>query len=90
MNLRKFQVSDSLFWGYQIILDINFFTNEKHLVEIIKEDMIQFFKSKNLLMLAEKIPNYQFHIPSLSKIKLSNDEIIYVCSHIHFCNCCKD
>lgn len=90
MNLRKFQLSDDLFWGYQLTLDLDFFTNEQHLINIIKEDMIQFFKSKNLLQLVDKISQIELHIPPLSKIKQNiNQQLVYVCSHRHNCNCCK-
>lgn len=88
VNLKNFQVSDEIFWGYKITLDIDFFNNEKDLIKIVKEDMKLFFKKFNLIMLSEKLDYIEFHIPNLNNIKQSNNQIIYICSHKH-CNCCN-
>ena len=90
MRLQKFQVSDETFWGYQITLDLDIIFNTKDIIEILKEDMINYFKKKNLQFLIDKINVIHLNVPDINKIKNCEvTEIVYICSHEHNCSCCN-
>ena len=84
MRLQKFQVSDPLFWGYQITLDIDSIYTSTDIIEILKNDMIDYFKNKNLELLIQELISIHFHVKNINIIKNNpNEDIIYICNHIH-------
>lgn len=93
MKLVTFQLSDEIFWGYKIVIDIDMFTSSHDIIEIVKDDMKQFFKSHNLLNLAERIDGLSLCMPCLQNLKNKiniTEQIVYICSHEHSCPCCKN
>ena len=90
MKLIKFQLSDELFWGYQITIDIDVFHSSHDIIEVVKNDMIIFFKSHNLLMLSDRIQELPLHMPCINSLKNNVNainQVIYICSHEHSCSC---
>lgn len=86
-NLRTFQVSSELFWGYRMVLDISHFDNVKSIIEYVKSDIRTFLLSRNLQLLVEKLDECKFHIhePYETFEKVINNstskDVIYICDH---------
>lgn len=92
MKLIKFQVSDDIFWGYQVTIDIDVFHSSHDIIEVVRNDMINFFKSHNLLMLVDRINELPLHMPNIESLKNNVNAInhvIYICTHEHKCSCCN-
>lgn len=81
MRMRKFQISSDLFWGWQTYVDIKRYPEVKDIAEIVKADLVQHLKEKNLMILAEKAAQLQLHCHDTIADK---EGIIYLCDH------CKD
>jgi len=79
--MKKFQISSDLFWGWQTWVDVKNNTDMKDIVEIVKADLVQHLKEKNLMILAEKAAQLQLHCHDTTANK---EGIIYLCDH------CKD
>lgn len=87
-NIRKFQLSDDIFWGYQVDINLNTVNSIKQIISIIKHDIISYLKPHNLEILIEKITDKKLYSIPFEDILLSNPkEIIYICNHPHD-NCC--
>jgi hypothetical protein len=86
-NLRTFQISSELFWGYRMVLDITHFDNIKSIIEYVKSDIRTFLLSRNLQLLVEKLDECKFHIhePCETFEKVINNstsyDVIYICDH---------
>ena len=83
-NIRTFQISDDLFWGYNKDIDLDQYESVdeviKHLVSCLTSDLV----SVNLIALAEKLGSVKadFHTMNFGEmLMLPTDQIIYVCRH---------
>lgn len=75
------QVSDELFWGYQVTLNYQEYlkTPTPVLLHDLKQHMILFFRDHNLPGLADKVKKLQFTINR----NMNHTNLIYVCTHSH-------
>ncbi len=85
-NERKIQISHDLFWGYNEIVDISIFNDIEELSSYIKNNLIVFFKSHNLICLSEQVNRLKLHSHSYTTIndileKTKENDIIYLCDH---------
>jgi len=81
---RTFCISDELFGGYRVTLDMTHIRNLGEIVNEIKYKLYFIFKQMNLDILCKKIDNIQFHIHdvTLDDIFISDSSaVFYVCSH---------
>lgn len=88
---RIFQISDKLFWGYRMRVDLMYVDDIDAVVKIMKLDMKKFFIEHNLLELADKSQALQLHCHANSQsirailYETAPGDIIYLCG-----DCCKD
>lgn len=84
-NMQKIiQISDELFWGYNMIIDINNYSSFEELGLAMKKDLIKFLNTHNLQLLKEKAELLNLHNHNFEKyedIYNTNDDIIYLCGH---------
>jgi hypothetical protein len=84
-NMQKIiQISDELFWGYNMIIDINNYSSFEELGLAMKKDLINFLNTHNLQLLKEKAELLNLHNHNFEKyedIYNRNDDIIYLCGH---------
>lgn len=84
-NMQKIiQISDELFWGYNMIIDINNYSSFEELGLAMKKDLINFLNTHNLQLLKEKAELLNLHNHNFEKyedIYNTNDDIIYLCGH---------
>ena len=86
-NYRNFQISGSIFTGYNCKVDLDKIENLSEITDYVLKELINMLKSYNLTQLIEEIKKENFHIHSFDfgDILLSNsDNLFYLCSH------CKD
>jgi hypothetical protein len=82
----KFQISDPIWWGYNLTHNILEFNNLDEIVEYTINNLITTLKSLNLLPQAELLKNVKkdFHIHGNTFediLNLNEDEIVYICRH---------
>jgi hypothetical protein len=85
----QFQISHSLFWGFQFTIEksqLLTYANEDELHQFIckvgKEKLISFLGNYNLLELRDKahLTNFHIHGTTMNTI-VNSSELIYVCGH---------
>ena len=87
MRLRKFQISASLFWGWQSTLDIDEYDTIEKIVTHVKFELKQYFRQANLEDLVEKVATMNLHCHTHDNVFEDsanfdyNREIIYLCDH---------
>ena len=82
----KFQISDPVWWGYNINVDIDSFHNSESIIEYVLNNLNATLRSLNLLPQAEFLEKVKkdFHIHDITFENLitnKNQEIIYICRH---------
>jgi len=78
------QISDELFWGYNMIVDLDNYKSFEELVLTIKNDLIKFLNMNNLQILKEKAELLNLHYHGYDKYEdlyKTNEMIIYICGH---------
>uniref|UniRef100_A0A6C0IXN2 Uncharacterized protein n=1 Tax=viral metagenome TaxID=1070528 RepID=A0A6C0IXN2_9ZZZZ len=84
VNYRTFQISDDLFWGFKVRLNIDLYNNPADIVKEVKEQLKDFLSTHNLQVLKEKVDDKPLHTSSINHIRNSkNGDIIYVCMCSH-------
>ena len=81
-NNKTFQISDKLFWGYKIEVDLDYCENLDSIIKIITDELDNLLKINNLEFLQIKLKETKFHIHDLSfeDILLNQtDKIFYIC-----------
>ena len=82
---RLFQISASLFWGWQSNVDIEKYDTIEKICDKVKKDLKKYLQSVNLLELAEKVDNLNIHTHGDSNLLFSknvqSNEIFYLCDH---------
>jgi dihydroneopterin aldolase len=87
MKLRRFQISASLFWGWQSTLDIEEYDTIEKICDKIKKDLKRHFQQTNLLELAEKVDSLHIHThDDITRIFSDTvepfpNDIFYLCDH---------
>lgn len=69
------QVSDPIYWGFQIDEPLPLPVEEK-IIEKLKAEMVRFFLERNMQVLAENVKYLKF------SLKLEGD-MLYACTHDH-------
>lgn len=81
---RKCQISDELFGGFQIIVDLDFYYNTKELADYVKDKLIASFNKLHLGQLVVSVKNKNFHIHDKDIYDLrrgKKEDIIWICAH---------
>ena len=82
--LKTFIISDELFQGYSIIVDVMLFDSIKSLTTYVKEKLKALFVKNNLEILCKKVDKLNLHIHEckfISELQTQDNFIIYLCSH---------
>lgn len=80
--MTVFQISDDLFWGFNVDIDLYIFENNQMIIRYIKNKLLQYLLSVNLQLLVEKLITKNFHIHEDFQ-NLNKHEIVYICSNEH-------
>lgn len=78
------QISDRLFWGYNMIVNLDNYTSFDELCMIIKNDLLSFLHKNNLMVLKEEAEKLNLHTHNFDKYEdlyKTNEDVIYLCSH---------
>lgn len=78
------QISDELFWGFNIIVDINDYKSFDELIIKIKNELISFLNKNNLLCLVDKAKTLNLHnhnYKDYNELYEIKENIIYICGH---------
>jgi hypothetical protein len=81
------QISDELFWGFNIIIDLNNYSSIEEIGNLLKNELIVFLRSNNLLNLLDKAKELNLHHHNYSEYEElynNNYDTIYFCG-----NCCR-
>lgn len=83
-NTRTCQISDEIFGGFQITVDIDYYYNTKELADYVAERLIASLKNIHLGQLVITANNKNFHIHDYDIYDLrkrKSTDIIYICAH---------
>lgn len=84
---RIFEISDELFGGYRVEIDITYMDSYSHIYQLVKDSLRQYFLERNLQQLANKVSHLHFHIHnSPDNVKnltslFPGISIIYLCTN---------
>ena len=85
MKYRNFQISATLFWGWQSCIDIDEYNTIEAIVNKVKIDLKKYLKNANLLELVTKVDEMKLHThEDLNKIfnnKEYENSLFYLCDH---------
>lgn len=84
VNNRTFQISDELFSGYSIQIDLDEIDNMKQIIDRIVNSLRNILKKNKLEILEIKLNKKNFHIHDVTfeQILLSQpNEVFWICSH---------
>lgn len=87
MKQRIFQISSQIFWGFQLVIDIEAVNNLDDVIRIIKDDLKAFLTSGNLLELRDKVDTMKLHVHYPLNTwediveMTAEEDIIYLCDH---------
>jgi|TARA_B110000037_G_scaffold4340_1_gene4724 hypothetical protein len=83
-NPRKCCISDDLFSGFEIIIDLDYYDSLGEIVDYVKSHLIKSLNKINLEFVAEKAKKKIFHIHdrTIGQILINeNDSTIWICGH---------
>jgi hypothetical protein len=87
-KMRKIiQISDEFFWGYNMIIELDNYSSFEELSILLKNELIVFLRSNNLLNLldmAKKLELHQHNYHSYDELYSNDYDIIYFCG-----SCCR-
>ena len=84
VNNRLFQISDDLFTGFHVLVDLDEINNMNQIIDQIVNDLRNILKQHKLEILEMRLNKKNFHIHDVTfeKILLSeSNEVFWVCSH---------
>jgi hypothetical protein len=84
VNYRKFEISDELFGGFSIQIDLDTVESLEDIVKYMIGKLSTALKTTNLVMLVDKLEEKYFHIHGFDfgHILLSDkSDTFYVCGH---------
>lgn len=87
MKQRIFQISSQIFWGFQLVIDVESVNNIDDVISIIKDDLKAFLTSGNLLELRGQVDMMRLHVHHPFNtwehiLAMTCDtDIIYLCDH---------
>lgn len=83
-NSRTFQVSDELFQGFTITIDLDYYDSNEEICCQMKQSLVGFFETHNLETLTASASELQLHIHDVDfgQILLSEPDVkFWVCGH---------
>ena len=83
-NTKKCNISDELFHGFTIDVDLDYYYNTTELCEYVKSKLILSLEQLNLVGLSSIAKGKKFHIHDKDIYKLrslSKCEIVWICCH---------
>jgi hypothetical protein len=84
VNNRLFQISDNLFAGFRLLVDLDEIDNMDQIIDQIVNDLRNILKQHKLEILEMELNKKKFHIHDVTfeKILLSEpNEVFWVCIH---------
>jgi hypothetical protein len=81
------QISDEIFWGFNIIINLNDYKTIHELGVLLKEELIKFLRTHNLLNLLTKAKDLDLHhhcYNDYDDLYRNDYDTIYFCG-----NCCR-
>ena len=84
--ILKFQISDPIWWGYNMNIDLDDYYNLDDIIKFVLNSLNGTLRSLNLLLQAEFLERVkkEFHIHSYSFediLTFKENEIVYICRH---------
>ena len=84
--ILKFQISDPIWWGYNMNIDLDDYYNLDDIIEFVLNSLNGTLRSLNLLLQAEFLERVkkEFHIHSYSFediLTFEQSETVYICRH---------
>lgn len=83
-NPQKCSISDDLFSGFEVIIDMDYYDSLQEIVDYVKSCLIKSLTKLKLEYIIKKVNEKNFHIHdrSIGQILLNNnDSTIWVCGH---------
>ena len=84
MPIVTFKLSDELFQGYEVVLDLDYFENVNEIYDQVTNTLKTHLELHKFEMLLERLKEKKFHIhdETMGSILLkSQDDIVWMCSH---------
>ena len=84
MPIVKFKISDELFQGFEVVLDLDYFETMDEICKQVTRTLRYQLEFQNFEMLLEKLDDRNFHIhdEEFGSILLkSPEDIVWICSH---------
>jgi hypothetical protein len=84
MVVHKFKISDRLFQGFEIDLDLDYYDSVEEICKQVKETLLVHLNSNNFEVLKDEAEKINFHIHDFDfgDILLKEEEdITWVCNH---------
>ena len=82
--IRKCQISDVDFGGFQIFVDIDYYYSTNEISDYVKNKLLASLNQLHLGLLITRLYDKKFHIHDKSIYDIrneKNDGIIYICGH---------
>ena len=82
--IKILQISDKLFWGFNIIIEIDNYKSFDELIKLIKNELLLFLNTNNLIelaILAEGLKLHNHMYNDYQDLYSTKDDIIYLCGH---------
>jgi len=86
VNLRKFCISDELFSGFEIMVDLDNVETLDNIIKEVLKNAIDVLEEKKfyilLRLLKDKVKRFHVHDYTFAEILISQPtDIFYICSH---------
>ena len=84
MPIVTFKISDELFQGYEVVLDLDYFETLEEIYDQVTKTLTTHLELHKFEQLLERLKGKKFHIhdETMGNILLkSQTEIVWVCSH---------
>jgi hypothetical protein len=90
VKLCTCQISDEIFGGFKVIIDLSYYDSKKEIIDYIKSLLIKILEKNNFISLREKALNYNFHIHDVDLNDFKNnipenspydEHTIWICGH---------
>ena len=84
MTVITFKISDELFQGYEVVLDLDYYESMEEICEQVVRTLTTHLELHKFEILLDKLKqkNFDIHDETFGNILLkSQDEIVWVCTH---------
>ena len=84
VNLRSFTISDELFSGFVVMVDLDIVDNLRDVVATVYSALLAALGNMDILTAKLKTRNFHIHDRTFESILMSDPRaLFYVCSHCH-------